>query len=257
MRLSVEILDHIFSFLVPHRKTLIACSKDSLLSPIVERHLYYHVIVHFGKRSSDADYAFEPDDLSRLVCENPRILCYVRILEIQVEGSRHLDGFADTLPRFSVLECVVLTPTNHNNWCDWSYVFRAALEDRLSLPTVKEVHFRGFATIPISLFDNLKNVKNLSLSGSSDVDRYRSSASTLLQLESLRLSTQFNPQGSSLLAWIKLHIKELRSLKCVFYLGQLSELLGGCSGTLNNLDIDFEPSRCMVLLSSKSLTLLH
>jgi hypothetical protein len=249
MQLSVEILDQVFSFLVPHRETLIACSKDPVLSPIIERHLYHHVIVHFGKRRSDTDYAFEPDDLSKLVSENPRILCYVQILEIQVEN-RLLDGFADTLLRFPVLECVVITSPNYDSWCNWSDVFRAALEDRLRLPTVKEVHLRGIARIPISLFDNLKSVKYLSLTGFSTVDRFHASASTLPQLESLRLSTQLD-STASLMAWVKLHIKELRSLKCVFFKEQLSELLGVCSDTLNNLDVDFEHSRCMVHFSSK------
>jgi hypothetical protein len=255
MQLSVEILDHIFSFLVPHRETLIACSKDPVLSPIIERHLYHHVIVHFGKRRSDADYIFEPGDLSKLVSENPRLLCYVRILEIQVEN-RLLDGFADTLLRFPLLECVVLTSPDYDIWCDWSDVFRAALEDRLRLPTVKEVHLRGIARIPISFFDNLKSAKHLSLTGFSTVDRLHASASTLPQLESLRISTEVVSTGS-LMAWVKLHIKELRSLKCVFFREQLSELLGVCSGTLNNLDVDFEHSKCMVQLSISVTLFLH
>jgi hypothetical protein len=145
----------------------------------------------------------------------------------------------------------VLNPTYENNWCDWSDVFRAALEDRLSLATVKEVHIQGFAIIPISLLDSLKNVKNLSFPGSSvvPVDRFHASAPMLPQLESLRLSTRFSFPGTrSLLPWIKLHIKELRSLKCKFYMGQLSELLRVCSGTLNTLDVDFEHSQCMVQL---------
>jgi hypothetical protein len=246
MQLSVEILDHIFGFLVSHRETLIACSKDPVLSPIIERHLYYHLNVHFGKRRSDADDAFERDDLSKLVSENPRILCYVRILELQVVSPRLLDGFADTLLKFPALECVVLNPTYEHNWCEWSDVFRAALEDRLSLPTVKEVHIQDFAILPISLLDGLKNVKNLSLPGSSFVERFHASGSTLPQLESLRLSIRFI--STTLLPWIKLHIKELQSLKCKFFMGQLSELLRVCSGTLNTLDVDFEHSQCMVQL---------
>jgi hypothetical protein len=246
MQLSVEILDHIFGFLVSHRETLIACSKDPVLSPIIERHLYYHLNVHFGKRRSDADDAFQPDDLSKLVSENPRILCYVRILEIQVVSPRLLDRFADTLLKFPALECVVLNPTYEHNWCEWSDVFRAALEDRLSLPTVKEVHIQGFTILPISLLDSLKNVKNLSLPGSSFVERFHASGSTLPQLESLRLTTRFS--STTLLPWIKLQIKELRSLKCEFYMGQLSELLRVCSGTLNTFDVGFEYSQCMVQL---------
>ncbi len=40
MQLSVEILDHNFSFLVSHRKTLVACSEDPVLSPIAQYCIY-------------------------------------------------------------------------------------------------------------------------------------------------------------------------------------------------------------------------
>ena len=80
MQLSVEILEHIFSFLISHRETLVACSKDPILSPIVERYLYHHVVVQLIGTSD-----FEPGHLSKLISENPRILYHVRILEIRVE----------------------------------------------------------------------------------------------------------------------------------------------------------------------------
>lgn len=79
MQVSVEILDLIFGFLIPHRKALIACSKDQVLSPFVKRHLFYHIIVHLGARYKKADsmYAFEPDRLSNLLSEDPRILNHI------------------------------------------------------------------------------------------------------------------------------------------------------------------------------------
>jgi hypothetical protein len=79
MKLSVEILDHIFSF-VESQRALIACSADPVLSPIAERHRYYNTTVHFGEGWSDCNLI--PGWLSQLVSENSRILNYVRILEI-------------------------------------------------------------------------------------------------------------------------------------------------------------------------------
>jgi len=71
MQLSVEILDRVFGFLVWHREALYACSKDPILFPIVERHLYYDVIVQIAGIPNCN--TFGSDQLSRLVSENPCI----------------------------------------------------------------------------------------------------------------------------------------------------------------------------------------
>src|SRR6266540_2900706 len=174
MQFSVEILDHIFSFLVSSRETLVACSKDPALASIVERHLYYQLVVHIGKPTFHY-CSFKPDRLSKLVSKNPLILNYVRILQIEIEFRsspwmeeaqavrKQLDEFAKTLPMFPVLECIILTASIHREWY-WSGAFRAALEDRLNLPTVKEVHLAGHSDYPSSLLDNRENIKNLSFS---------------------------------------------------------------------------------------------
>ena len=78
MQLSVEVVDHIFSFLVSERETLVACSEDPVLFPIVERHLYHQITVSIPYGTSNG---FEPGRLIKFVSENPRILNYVRILE--------------------------------------------------------------------------------------------------------------------------------------------------------------------------------
>jgi hypothetical protein len=62
----------------------------------------------------------------------------------------------------------------------------AALQDRLNLPTVKDVHLVGDQEFSFSSIGNCKNIENLLLSGSfedaEEVD------STPLQLKSLTLS---------------------------------------------------------------------
>jgi len=241
MKLSVEILDHIFSFLVSHRDTLIACSADPTLSPIVERHLYHHIIVHVGHGKSNSNR------LSKLVSENTRILHYVKILEIHFEISslsprrveravvERLDELANTLLAFPVLECIMLSASKEQFY--WSAAFRAALKDRLNLPTVKKVHLVGEKGFPISLLDNCKNIENLSLTGSFEAEG-RTCDSTLPQLKALTMTSSY-VISSSLLAWIKPRINEVRSLK--FALSSvltLSELLGVCAPTLSKLDVD-------------------
>ena len=247
MRFSVEVLDHIFSFLVSHHGTLLACSRDPVLSPIIERQLFYHTIVGFA--TGCLDCTFEPHRLSKMVSESPHIHNFVRILEIKVEPDQHgyqdltiqeqLDDFAETLLLFPSLECIMLTTPKGRMW-EWPDIFRAALEDRLGLPTVKEVHLVGSQEFPFSLIGNCKNIENLLLAGSFEEPEETDSAP--LQLKSLILS-----DISRSLSADDLHIKKLQSLKCAeTSVDALSELLGVCSGTLKKLDIDLTYSQCKV-----------
>jgi hypothetical protein len=255
MRFSVEILDHIFSFLVSHRSTLFGCSNDPVLSPIIERQLFYHTTVGFA--TGMLDCTFEPSRLSKIVSKSPRILTYVRILEIKVETDRsgyqdlgiqkQQDDFAETLLLFPLLECIILTTPKSRMW-EWPDVFRAALEERLSLPTVKDVHFVGNQDVPFSLIGNCKNIENLLLEGTFEAldgdEDEESDSETLapvsgpLQLKSLTLFSHSLPAEA-------LHIKKLQSLKYAeAAVGDLSKLLGVCSGTLKELDIDLTYSQC-------------
>ena len=234
IHLSFDILDYIFSFLISDRKTLIACPKDPVLSPIVERHAYYHIIVQVGERTTDFNNILEPNHLSKLCADKPHIVSYIRILQIEVGSSFEMvemdDSFAATLLMFPVLECVKLR-TWRGCW-DFLDPCRAALEDRLSLPTVKELHLTS-AGIPFPLLNVSKNIENLSLSGS--YVEYQHGASTFPQPHSLRLPRQNSLP--SLLSWLKIHVKELRSLKSAVTNWEVfSKLLGACSGTLNKLD---------------------
>jgi hypothetical protein len=133
---------------------------------------------------------------------------------------------------FPLLECIILMSPRDSDWCFLSEVFRDALENRLSLPTVMEVHFAH----EIILDFNCKN--NLELSG-------YLGASTPGQFRSLQqfipLDPMFRLKPFPLHRWAKSHIKELRSLRCVAPVaGRFSEWLGVCSGTLNELDIEIE-----------------
>jgi hypothetical protein len=251
MQLSFEILDHIFSFLVSHRETLLACSIDPVLSQIVERHLYYHIIIDVGNERPSSKYAFEPGRLSELVSKNPRILYYIRILQIQIRFEYCVeDSVADLLLKLPVLECIIVNCDGHYDGDDWywSDEFRAALEDRLSLPTVKELHIEGCDLIPFSLIAKSKNIKKVTLSGVCEVEG-QIYASTLPQLQSLRLLTPLI--CPLVMDWVKRHVNELRSLVYVLPDWEdLSGLLEACSGTLTRWDVNLGYSRCMVYPSS-------
>jgi len=253
MKLSVEILDHIFSFLgLNNLETLRACSEDPVLSPIVERHLFYSLIVSINHRWVDPYYTFKPDMLSKLVSDNPRILYHVRLLRIDIQ--READGpfeeFAKTLVKFPVLEYIVLTASNSQDSATWPDVFRAALEDRLNLPTIKGVHLIG-KHFPLSLFDKCKNMKKLCLLAS-----HGGEGQDLFEIQpKLRSLTMCTGNISPpFLAWIKLNIKELQSLKCGLALSEgqklLSEFLGVCSESLKELDINLAETSCKIYFFS-------
>ena len=259
MKLSVEILDLIFS-LLSHRMTLIACSKDPMLSQIVERHLYCYITVYFdnlGRWECMEHDDFGPVRLSSFISKNPRILHYVRILQIYVHldhfcrdpdsMAKKLDQFAETLNRFPSLECIKLD-TSKNRLFVWPDDFRAALEDRFKLPTLKEVHIKGSHDFPCSLIDNHTNIENLLLSGSFHGNKRPFCGSNLPQLKSLTLLSRDLRHSS--LPSVKHHINELQSLKCASSaVGDLPELLGVCSQTLKRLDIDLLYSPCKMRVS--------
>ena len=241
MRLPVEILNRIFSFLVSDLSTLTTCSKDPLLFPIVERHLYYHVHVHFDGRTDNLG-TFGPDDLSNRISENPRIVHYVRILHLEFNSistqTKVLLEFATTLRMFSLLESIWLTGTDV--FFQFPDAFRAAFEDRLGQPTIKELRLDGRTTIPVSWLNRVKNLEDLFLSGSFDVTGR--SSSTLPQLKSLSMNLTSNsfPAG---FAWIDLHTNTVQSLR-LSNLGPLFQLRCLQAQTLNILDICLHKSQC-------------
>ena len=259
MKVSVEILDFIFS-LLSHRMTLIACSKDPVLSQIVERHIYCYIHVYFDNLDRweflEND-EFGPIRLSNFISKNPRILHYVRTLRIYVHldhfcpdldfMAKKLNQFAETLLMFPSLECIKLDIPK-NRLFIWPDDFRAALEDRLKLPTLKEVHMEGNHDFPCSLINNHTNIENLLLSGSFQGAIRPLCGSNLPQLKSLTLLSG-NLRYSSLPS-VKHHINELQSLTCASSaVSYLPELLGVCSQTLKKLDIDLLLSPCKMRVS--------
>ena len=252
-QLSVEILDHIFSFLASDRDTLAFCSKDPLLGPIVERHFYSHLTVHMGLVNLESNHAFRPIRLLKFLIENPHIPHYVKTLEIldgldyqQKIPSKHLKvlhEFQKTLLMYPVLECVMLKATPNGRLWHLSDSFRVALERLVNLPTVKEVHFVDF---PLSLLDNCKGIKKLLISGLQGCIYAQICHPTLPQLTSLTLPDR--NCSSSTFAWLNDHINELRFLKCGS-LWVLEELVEACAGTLTKLDVEILDSCRKIQLS--------
>ena len=246
MRLPVEILSLIFSFLVSDIATLTACSKDPLLFPVVEKHLYYHVTVCFGCKTDGHLNGFRPDDFSKRISENPRIVHYVRILQFQLnyismEQNKGLSTFAKTLRMLPGLESIRFSGIAYIEFPD---AFQVALKDRLGQPTVKEVRMAGgMNSIPFSWFDSSKNLEALFLSGSVNVMGTSSFDSNLPQLKTLSMESDFGYLCPEFVAWVELHVNKLQSLRLSAQLQYLSRM---CPETLNKLDICLHNTRCKV-----------
>jgi hypothetical protein len=121
------------------------------------------------------------------------------------------------------------------------------LEDRLNLPTVKELHLVGSKDLPFSMLDRCKTLKRLSLSGPFEAEGQvcASTLSTLPQLKSLSLYSK--SVSSSLLAWLRLHINELEALDYLLSSElALSQLFEVCSETLKDLDLDLVDTACKI-----------
>jgi len=80
-----DTIDYIFSFLKYDSKSLLACSEaHPSFTPIVERHLYYYIIISTSSRfrSDGHGYCLQPSHLSKVLSDTPRIANHVHVLQI-------------------------------------------------------------------------------------------------------------------------------------------------------------------------------
>jgi hypothetical protein len=242
MDLPFDILDYIFSFLKYDPNALLKCSKaHSVLSQLVERYRFRHIIIHTGV--TDFIYSFRPSDLRRHLAETPRIIQYVAVLEIEFkfydrphQMTPSLEEIASLLPMFPKLECIAF-PTEQAafSWQeDLPQSFRKSVENCLQLPTLQYVHV-GDMSFPLSILDNHANINYLSLSGSPKIElEYRETPYP--QINSLALE-RFGYQDSAVFrTWAKRHMIGLQSFRFDrSYHKIISEVLTISSDTLENL----------------------
>ena len=255
MEIPLDVIDYILSLLRHDPRTLLKCSDSHpILAQIVERHLYYHIIIPIGRSAMSSDqiggHKIESRRIIELLSEAPHIVDYVRILEISFD---HDPGglilISPILSQFDALRCIKFTPWTSGSEASvalWKegipQCFKAALDGCLRLPTLQEVtidrlHF------PISMLNDIPNITRLALM-SKTLDLSDCGDTPFPQLESLSVYDIDRRYSPSLNTWLKCHIVKLRSLTCDYLnLGAQSilELLGICSDTLENLDIVLKP----------------
>jgi hypothetical protein len=244
LKFPFDILDYIFSLLQPHPKSLIACSKAlPLVSHIIERHRYRHIIIHTG--ISDFTHSFEPSHLLKLLSESPGIVNHVHVLQLEFHENYlkcpgrmapYLEQITSILPMFTALKCIML----HSQYSTFSWEgyfplsFRTAVEGCLHLPTLQEVQIANLL-FPLSLLHDHTHITRFSVFGASKIPE--SLDTPYPQLESLS-GRDFTEYIVTFASWAKQHILKLRSLAYDYSSNHtILELLEICSNTLNNLDL--------------------
>ena len=248
--IPLELLDHIFGFLITDPASLIACSEaHPLFSQMVEKYQYHKLTIN----PSTCDL------LIKLLSEKPRIANYVRVLRIESElnsayplfwTTTYFERIAVILPVFPVLERIVLS--YHDRMITWErdlpQVFRRAMEDCLRLPTLRGLHIDSYIDdFPVSILDGHANIDCFSLCGVPKISEVVDT--TYPQLKSLSITGFYSQHDHiSFGAWVKSRISRLQSLKYDYSSdGTLLELLELCSDTLTTLDLtlgDFVDIRC-------------
>ena len=160
MPLPAELIDHIFSFLRGDIPALRACSTHPFLSQIAERYLYADIAVTLDTMLDSALY----ERLSK----NPHLLHYPRTLEIQANSILVPDlllmSIVTMIPRMVNLTSLKLCETQaYFNRSFLSILF----ENWLRKSSVEQVYLSRLSDFPLSVLNNVQNIKKLTFSGCS------------------------------------------------------------------------------------------
>jgi len=162
--LPAEIIDHIFNFLQEDIRSLKACSKaHPLYSRCAERYLYADIEVRVNHVSAVSK-------LYKQISNKPHILAYTRTLEFCCRG--FFATFNDSvvlsmivtmvLPRMVNLVSLKLTEESCSD--DGYNDLLSAFETCLQQSAIEEICLEGFSDFPLSILDNGKHIKKLTLS---------------------------------------------------------------------------------------------
>ncbi len=229
--LPAELIDHIFSYLRKNISALKACSKaHPLYSRLAERHLYAHIIVDLRTK-----------DVCNLL-ENPRLLDYPRTLEIRYRNPSPI-SIMPVIPRMTNLVSLSI----HDPSRLWERdVFFSTFRNCIQQSSFQELHLFDFTLLPLSILDDARYIKLLTLHNCSVKDEQISNPpSSQLSLETLALSKYHNPY---IHRWAMRRVTRLTSLELHGILLELDwaifpELLAACSNSLTGLHLDM--STCM------------
>ena len=140
-------------------------------SPIVERHLYYYIIVSASSKFRSAGHGFclKPSHVTSKR-STPGIANHVRVLQIALKEGFYNSSDNDTreLENLPALETFLFTNKYSFSWQKVPLGFKKVLESFLCWPTLHNLHFDG-RQFPLSILYNNPNTDCLSLSGSPEI----------------------------------------------------------------------------------------
>jgi hypothetical protein len=245
--LPVELVDHVFSFLRGDIPALEACLQaNPAYSALAERYLYADIVIQTNDDLlPEATHSIT--ELYERFSKNPHLLYYPRTLEI--DGCLAVSGttlavlsFIAKVPRmanlsilkFSKFFCCCQRPTGP---CD------NLLRDCLSQLSIEELCLRNFYNISLSILDNGKDIKKLTLSDCTAKNEPMSNLGSHSQsLESLVIDGERN---AALLSWAMRRVSrghltslELRRTASRYEWSVFPELLMACSSSLRTLYVD-------------------
>ena len=244
MRLSIELLDHILSFLQSDVSLKACCESHPLLSRLAERHLFAHVCIDDcvgGLTSRTSEFI-------RIIDRHPHIATYVRSIEISLL-IYYFEELPSILPMMTLLKKVKLHGGRRWEWVPDH--FRQAFLDCIHSSSLEDVSISGLPDFPLSALDN---VKRLTLCDWWE-DEYKPDDSVAhrdhdkFQLESLCLTDFDCDSLQKVIAWVP--PCTLRSLEIsgdTFPYEGLAPLLDNCSNSLTDLQLDLG-SHCASCLS--------
>jgi len=163
MLVPAELIGFIFSFLRGERSTLEACSKaHPMLSRLAEPYVYADILVPINNESAVAG-------LYKRFSENSRMLDFPRTLEFRRTGVflRNVDPTPEVLlimsmiPRMTNLTSLTLKeqPCLDGLYGDFLLTFG----DCLQQSAIEEIYLGDFEYFPLSILNNGKNIKKLTL----------------------------------------------------------------------------------------------
>ena len=241
MLLHAELIDYIFSFLRGDISALEACSKSHpFFSQLAERHLYADIVVTLMDNLS-------VPELYECLSKNPHILGYPRTLKIYANSSilprvlaRKVLPIFSMIPRMANLTSLKLcekpSGSLHFNRTFLSTLFESCLQQS----SVEKIHLSRFRDLPLSILDNVKNIKMLTLSGCQMITEPKSKLPHQL-LETLVIRGA--PNKHLLIGMadrvVNLTSLQLRGVYSMAYdWNGFPELLAACSSSLTELHID-------------------
>ena len=240
MRLPAELIDHIFSFLQGDISTLKACSETHpLFSHLAEQHIFAEFVVEIHDK-----YDF---GLYKQLFKNPHILEYPRTLDICAHVSltpflrREVMPIFSIIPRMTNLTSLKICDSPYSSSLLYGKDSLSTFQNCLQQSSIEQLHLSRFVYFPLSILDNGKSIKKLTLSDCIAI-REPMSKSPLQLLETLIIRGFHN---EVLLSWATSWSSNLKSLQSSRWWLTKAEgdwtgfvrLLEACSSSLTKLNL--------------------